>query len=90
MIEAIKEIGAYVLEKEGKSVQNPLDILIKDPARGSESYKWILALEVGGSAKDDFAFKGVTIEPYSKERIAKYLYRNSFEGKIGFGTSSNF
>jgi CRISPR-associated protein Csh1 len=74
MIEAIKEIGKYALEKSGRSVKNPLEILIDDPA-SSESYKWILAIELGGSAEEGFSFKGVTIEPYSKERIEKYLYK---------------
>ncbi len=32
MIEAIKEIGEYVLEEEGKSINNPLNILIGNPA----------------------------------------------------------
>lgn len=74
MIEGIKDIGEYVLEKDGKSVQDPLEILIEDPA-SSESYKWILTIELGGSVQEDFSFNGVNIEPYSKERIVKYLYR---------------
>ena len=31
MIEAIKEIGEYALKKEGKNIDEPLDILIDDP-----------------------------------------------------------
>ncbi len=31
MIEAIRKIGEYALEKEGKSVGNPLEILLGNP-----------------------------------------------------------
>ncbi len=32
MIQAIREIGEYALKKEGKSVDNPIDILVDNPA----------------------------------------------------------
>jgi len=80
MIEAIKEIGEYALEKEGKSVDNPLDILIKDPA-SKETYRKVLVIVL---ENDDsgFKYKGVDIEEYSRDNLKKYLYREG-KGKRG-------
>ncbi len=32
MIKAIREIGEYALKRNGKSVENPLEILVDNPA----------------------------------------------------------
>jgi hypothetical protein len=45
MIEAIKEIGEYSLEKEGKNLEEPLSIIVENPAT-SEAYKHVLAIKI--------------------------------------------
>ncbi len=72
MIEAIKEIGDYALEKEGKSVSNPLDILVSSPA--NRDTKNILFI-VLGSRENGFEYNGVSVEEYSKNKLEKYLYK---------------
>jgi len=72
MIEAIRNIGEYALEKEGKSVDNPLEILIDNPAnRDTKNILFVLLDEESGK----FKYRGIEIEEYSKERLKKYLYR---------------
>jgi CRISPR-associated protein Csh1 len=76
MIEAVKRIGEYALEKEEKSIDNPtdlLDILAEDPA-SSEAYKHILAIKLNKS-DNGFGFDNVNLEEYSKSKIKQYLYR---------------
>ena len=76
MIEAIRKIGAYALEKEGKSLDNPtdlLDILAENPA-SSEAYKHILAIRLN-KKENGFEFADVNLEEYSKNKIRQYLYR---------------
>jgi len=70
MIEAIKDIGEYVLEKEGK---DPLDVLIDDPA-SNPTYRNILTVDCVEN-NGLFEFKRVGIEPYSKEKRKRYLYK---------------
>lgn len=76
MIEAIRRIGEYALEKEGKSLGNPtdlLDTLTQDPA-SSEAYKHILAIKLN-KRDTGFEFVDVNLEEYSKSKIRQYLYR---------------
>lgn len=76
MIEAIKRIGEYALEKEGISLDNPTDllnILAEDPA-SSEAYKHILAIKLN-KKENGFEFVDVDLEEYSKSKIRQYLYR---------------
>lgn len=76
MIEAIRRIGEYALENEGKSLDNPtdlLDILAEDPA-SSEAYKHILAIKLN-KKENGFEFVDVNLEEYSKSKIGQYLYR---------------
>jgi CRISPR-associated protein Csh1 len=77
LIEAIRRIGGYALEKEGKSLDNPsdlLDTLAQDPA-SSETYKHILAIKLNKRATG-FEFVDVDLEEYSKSKIRQYLYRS--------------
>lgn len=76
MIEAIRRIGEYALEKEGKRLDNPtdlLDTLTQDPA-SSETYKHILAIKLN-KGDNGFEFVDVDLEEYSKSKIRQYLYR---------------
>jgi len=72
MIEAIREIGEYALKKEGKSTDNPLDILIDNPSnRQTENVLFIKINEQNGK----FDYDGITIEPFDIARLKKYLFR---------------
>jgi CRISPR-associated protein Csh1 len=72
MIEAIRNIGEYALKKEKKNVNDPLDILIGNPAnRNTENILFILLDEKNG----EFKYTGIEIEEFSKEKVKKYLYR---------------
>ena len=72
MIEAIKEIGEYALEKEGKNIDNPLDILLDNPANKDTEHILFILLE---SNECGFKYTGVELEPYSKGELKKYLYK---------------
>jgi len=72
MIEAIKEIGEYSLDKDEKSIDNPLDILVDDP---SNSYTTGILFIVLENRENEFEYKGVNIEEYSKNKLEKYLYK---------------
>lgn len=78
MIEAIKEIGEYSLNKEGKRLEDPLDIIVKDPA-SSPNYKHVLAIILNKTEKG-FEFSGIRHEEYTKEKVRKYLYRTGPSG----------
>jgi CRISPR-associated protein Csh1 len=72
MIEAIRNIGEYALEKEEKSTDNPLEILIDNPAnRDTKNILFILLDE----ENEEFKYHGIEIEEYSKGKLKKYLYR---------------
>ncbi|HIH40363.1 MAG TPA: TIGR02556 family CRISPR-associated protein [Halobacteria archaeon] len=76
MIEAIKEIGEYVLTKEDRDVNNPLDILIEDPESNPKypSYRHILLINIR-KINEDYEYTGVDHEEYSKSKIKSYLYK---------------
>ena len=48
MIEAIRDIGEYAVKKEGKNVDNPLDIIIDNPESNPRNplYKLVLIIYV--------------------------------------------
>lgn len=72
MIEAIKEIGEYAIEKEGKSIDSPLSILIDDPSNRYTANILFIVLESG---KEEFKYKCVDVEEYSNSKLEKYLYK---------------
>ncbi len=73
VIEAIREIGEYALLKEGKRLEDPVDIIVEDPA-SSPAYKHILAVIINKNG-NVFEFGGVRHEEYTKEKIGQYLYK---------------
>lgn len=73
MIEAIKEIGEYALKKNNQNPEDPLDIIIEDPATSS-AYKHVLAI-ILNETENGFEYGGIQQEEYSKEKKEKYLYR---------------
>jgi len=79
MIEAIKKIGEYALQKEGKNIYEPLDMLeifIDDPESNPKnpSYKHILLIILEKS-NGNYEYKGISEEEYSKDKINFYLYK---------------
>ena len=72
MIEAVRNIGEYALEKEEKSINNPLEILVDNPAnKNTKNILFILFDE----ENREFKYHGIDIEEYSKEKLKKYLYK---------------
>jgi len=72
MIEAIRNIGEYALKKNGKSINNPLEILVDNPAnKNTKNILFILFDE----ENREFKYHGIDIEEYSKEKLKKYLYK---------------
>jgi len=72
MIEAIRNIGEYALEKEGKSIDNPLDILIDNPANKNTKNILFILLDEENS---EFKYHGIETEEYSKDKLENYLYK---------------
>lgn len=73
MIEAMKEIGEYALEKENKALDDFVSILVENPA-SNETYKHVFCIKLTYS-NGNFEFKEIEHQEYSKEKIAKYLYK---------------
>ncbi|MCK4643611.1 TIGR02556 family CRISPR-associated protein [bacterium] len=78
MIEAIKEIGEYIIQKKEKNIEEPLDILIDNPESNPKkpSYKNILLILLK-KANGGFDYKGIDIEEYSHGKLDRYLYKKS-------------
>ena len=72
MIETIKDIGEYAIEEEGKSVDNPLNILVDSPANRNMKNVLFIVLEREGGG---FSYRNVDIEEYSPKELQKYLYK---------------
>ncbi|AKB59125.1 TIGR02556 family CRISPR-associated protein [Methanosarcina barkeri] len=73
MIEAMKEIGEYALEKENKDLNDFVSILVENPA-SNETYKNVFCIKLV-SCQNSFEFKEIEHQEYSKEKIGKYLYK---------------
>ena len=73
MIEAVKEIGEYSLEKAGRRLEDPTDIVIEDPDSNG-TYKHILGIRVNKN-ENGFGYAGIELEEYSKSKIKQYLYK---------------
>ena len=76
MIEAIRNIGEYALEKNEKNINDPLNILLDDPESNHKNptYKNIFSIvlqEING----EYIYKNIDYEQYSKEKLKKYLYK---------------
>jgi len=76
MIEAIRNIGEYALEKNEKNINDPLNILLDDPESNykNPTYKNIFSIvlqEING----EYIYKNIDYEQYSKEKLKKYLYK---------------
>ncbi|PKP54453.1 MAG: hypothetical protein CVT90_01215, partial [Candidatus Altiarchaeales archaeon HGW-Altiarchaeales-3] len=74
MIGAIKEIGEYAVEKEGKNVEEPLDILVDNPANRDTENILFIVLE---KRNNGFVYKGADVEEYSRstDKLKRYLYK---------------
>ncbi len=76
MIEAIKEIGGYSLEKEDKDLGCPLEILIENPA-ANDTYKHVLIILLKENGR---LFEKVEWVGYEKARKNQYLYKKGSSG----------
>ncbi len=72
MIEAIRKIGEYAIESGGKSIADPINILVDSPANRTTKNVLFIVLERDG---DGFSYKNVDIEEYSPRELQKYLYK---------------
>lgn len=73
MIEAIREIGEYSLQLKGKQINNPVNIIVEDPA-SNESYKHVLEIILNKSG-NIFVYDRISQTEYSPDKIPQYLYR---------------
>ncbi len=77
MIKAIREIGEYALKRNGKSVENPLEILVDNPAnRQTENILFIKFKSEGGN----LVYDGIEIEEFNSQKLLLYLYRKGSSG----------
>ena len=79
MIEAVRNLGEYALKKNNKSINDPLKILIDDPANRNSKGVLFILFDFDDKEKE-FKYKGVEVEPCSKEKLGKYLYKKGSPG----------
>lgn len=72
MIEAIRNIGEYALRKNGKNTYMPIEILLDNPS--NRSTKGVLFIVLNNKG-EEFEYKGIEVEEFSKENLEKYLYK---------------
>jgi len=72
MIEAIYHIGKYALNNNGKSIDNPIDILIDNPS--NRNTKNILFINLH-EENDIYHFEGIELEEFDVAKLSMYLYR---------------
>lgn len=72
MIEGIKVIGEYIIKKEKKDINNPLDILVGNPTNKDTKNILFIILE---KMDENFIYKEIDIEEYSNDKLNKYLYK---------------
>ncbi|MDD2339195.1 MAG: TIGR02556 family CRISPR-associated protein [Methanosarcina sp.] len=69
----MKEIGEYALKKENKDLNDFTSILVENPA-SNETYKHVFCIKLS-SNHENFEFKGIEHQEYSKDKISKYFYK---------------
>ena len=72
MIEAIRNIGEYALRKNEKSIDEPLEILLDNPANKNSKGVLFILLD---DTDEEFQYHGIEVEEYSKDKLEKYLYK---------------
>lgn len=83
MLEAVKELGDLVLEKEKKS---SLESLIEDPnANGKYNHVCTIIFE---KTDDNIRFSSVEVEEYRKDYKMRYLYRSGAANGPDFSPSA--
>lgn len=76
MIDSIRQIGEYVTQENGVSLETPGDVLkllCEDPA-SSPAYRHIFTIEVETDG-ESCSFVRVGSEEYSQDKIPRYMYR---------------
>jgi CRISPR-associated protein Csh1 len=85
MIEAIRSVGEYALKINEKSINEPLNILLDNPAnKNTRGVLFILLSDEDGG----FKYCGIDIEEYSKDKIVKYLYKKGTPSGTNFTPTS--
>lgn len=82
MIQALKELGEQKLKMEGREVTDLLSILVQDPNQNG-NYPYVLVI-IFEKTDGRFKYKHVEVEPTSKEKVKKYLYRRKSSGGADF------
>lgn len=72
MIDALLELGKWAVAQDNRDLSDPIDILIDNPAT-SDRYKHVLLITL--DALNDYAYAGVEVEEFSKEKLSRYLYK---------------
>lgn len=83
MLDAIKQLGQFVIEKHGKDA---LDILVEDPD-STGNYTRVITIEIKQN-KDDFILSEVGLEKYDKTKKLKYLYRKGAANGADFSPTA--
>ncbi len=79
MIEAIKEIGEYALKKQKININNPLNVLIDNPASKGTKNILIIILE---NSSGEIKYKYVDSDEFDGNKLDKYLYKRG-KGSAG-------
>ncbi len=71
MLEAIKELGDYVLNRENK---DKLSILLEPLYKANQAEPQLLTIDIDITTAPQFL--GISIVPYQQDKVAKYLYKS--------------
>lgn len=72
MIDALLELGKWAVAQDNRDLSDPIDILIDNP-KTSDRYKHVLLITL--DALNAYAYVGVEIEEFTKEKLSRYLYK---------------
>lgn len=89
MIEAIRSLGEYELQKQGIKLDTPEDIvtvLLEDPA-SNESYKKVLKIKLVKET-DLYRYKGIEVDEYNSKKKERYLYRKGSPNGTDYSPTS--
>lgn len=84
MLEAVKDLGQLVIEKEGRQL---LDVLVEDPNAGG-GYRHVIAINLREENGAGLAFCGVEREEYDSARVKRYLYRKGSAGGADYSPTA--
>lgn len=90
MIEAVRELGALILERKGKL---PLDVLIENPnpsrlskKEGTTQYKYPHIITI--NLDQDLNFSDVALEEFDSSKVNRYLYKSGGGNRSDYSPTS--